>query len=259
LITSTTNAKIKWVRHLQAQRAARAEEGLFVIEGVRLAEEAARAGAAPRLVLHTDDLDPRGQAALAALAATGAPVEAVSAAVMAAASDTRTPAGLLAVLPQPAQALYSKPLTLALVLDGLADPGNLGTALRTAAAAGVEAVFLTPGTVEAYNPKVVRAAMGAHFQVPIVSAAWGDLPGLLAGLAVWRAEAAGDTPYDQVNWRPPSALLIGAEAAGPRPQAQSLAPRTTRIPMPGRAESLNAAIAAGILLFEVVRQRRPET
>jgi len=258
LITSTTNTKIKWVRHLQAQRSARAAEGLFVIEGVRLAEEAARAGAAPRLVLHTDDLDARGRAALAALAATGAAVEAVSPAVMAAASDTRNPAGLLAVLPQPAL-LVPDSLTLALVLDGLADPGNLGTALRTAAAAGVEAVFLTPGTVDAFNPKVVRAAAGAHFQVPIVAAVWDALPSQLAGLAVWRAEANGDTPYDQVDWRPPSALLIGAEADGPGPQAQALAPRTTRIPMPGRAESLNAAIAAGVLLFEAVRQRIRES
>ena len=257
MITSTTNAKIKWVRHLQTQRSVREAEGLFVIEGVRLAEEAARAGAAPRLVLHTDDLDPRGRAALAALAATGAAVEVVSAPVMAAASDTRAPAGLLAVLPQP-DLPAPAPLTLALVLDGLADPGNLGTVLRTAAAAGVEAVFLTPGTVEPFNPKVVRAAMGAHFQVPILSAAWDALPGRLVGLAVWRAEAAGDTPYDQVDWRPPSALLIGAEAAGPSPQARALAPRTTRIPMPGRAESLNAAIAAGVLLFEAVRQRLRE-
>lgn len=255
MITSVSNTKIKWVRQLQAQRSARAGEELFVIEGVRLAEEAARAGAVPRLVLHTDDLDARGEAALTALAASGATVEAVSPVVMAAASDTRAPAGLLAVLPQPALPV-PVPLTLALVLDGLSDPGNLGTVLRTSAAAGVEAVFLMPGTVDAFNPKVVRAAMGAHFQVPIIAAAWDDLPGHLAGLAVWRAEAGGGTPYDQVNWRRPSALLVGAEAAGPSHQARALAPQATVIPMPGRAESLNAALAAGVLLFEVVRQRR---
>jgi TrmH family RNA methyltransferase len=255
MLTAVSNTKIKWVRQLQAQRSARAAEGLFVIEGVRLAEEAARAGVNPQLVLHTEELDSRGQAALAALAGTGAAVVTVSSTVMAAASDTRAPAGLLVVVPQPALPMPS-PLTLALVLDGLADPGNLGTVLRTAAAAGVEAVFLTPGTVDAYNPKVVRAAMGAHFQVPIVAAAWETLPGQLAGLAVWRAEAGGDMPYDQVDWRQPSVLLVGAEAAGPSHQARALAPHTTRIPMPGRAESLNAAIAAGVLLFEVVRQRR---
>jgi TrmH family RNA methyltransferase len=254
MITSTTNAKIKWVRQLQARRAARAAERLFVIEGVRLAEEAARAAAAPRLVLHTAGLDLRGQDALAALAPRAAAVEAVSPAVLAAASDTRTPAGLLAVLPQPALPLPS-PLTFALILDALADPGNLGTILRTALAAGVEAVFLAPGAVDAFNPKVVRAAVGAHFHLPLVTLEWESLPARLAGLAVWRAEAQGGVLYDRVDWTVPSALLIGAEAAGPGPQARALAPRTTRIPMPGPAESLNAAAAAAVLLFEAARQR----
>jgi TrmH family RNA methyltransferase len=142
------------------------------------------------------------------------------------------------------------------VLDRLADPGNLGTVLRTASAAGVQAVFLAPGTVDAYNPKVVRAAAGAHFHLPIVESNWGDIASALVRLTLWRAEAHAGTPYDQVDWRQPSGLVIGSEAAGPGDAAQRLAPEAVRIPMPGKAESLNAAIATAVLLFEAARQRK---
>lgn len=255
MITSRANAKVKWVRGLQAKRAEREAAQSLVVEGVRLCEEAAQAGAVAHLVLHTADLDPRGQAAVAALAALGAPVEAVTPEVMAAASEAQTPPGLLAVVPLPALPLPT-PLTFALVLDRLGDPGNLGTILRAGAAAGVQAVFLTPGTVDPYNPKVVRAAMGAHFHLPLRAADWAALPGLLAGLDLWRAESAAGAVYDAVDWRRPVAVLIGAEAGGPGDAARALAPRPVHIPMPGRAESLNAALAAGVLMFEVARQRR---
>jgi TrmH family RNA methyltransferase len=254
VITSVANSKIKWVRQLQSRRAAREAERLFVIEGVRLAEEAAQAGAVASLVLHTPDLDPRARSALAALAARGAPILEVLPAVMAAASDTQTPPGLLAVLPTPALTPPS-PLSLALVLDALADPGNLGTILRTAGAAAVEAVFLAPGTVDPFNPKVVRAAMGAHFHLPILSLGWEAIAQALAGLDLWLAEAGRGQPYTAVDWRRPAALIIGAEVAGPSPAARALSPQPITIPMPGRAESLNAAIAAAVILFESARQR----
>lgn len=254
MITSASNAKIKLVRALLARRSERQAEQAFVIEGVRLAEEAAAAEAPARLVLHTDRLDPRGRAAMNQLARLGAQVEAVAEPVMAAASDAQTPPGILAVVgmaprPLPAQ------LTLALVLDGLADPGNAGTLLRTADAAGLDAVFLAPGSVDAYNPKVVRAAMGAHFHLPIIEADWSALAAALAGLRLWRAEAHAGEPYAEVDWRAPSALLVGAEAAGPSPAGQALAPAAVHIPAPGRAESLNAAVAAAVIVFEALRQR----
>ncbi len=255
MITSRGNAKVKFVRGLQAKRSERDAQHLFVIEGVRLAEEAAQAQAVPQLVLHTEKLDARGTAAVEALVALGASVEVVTPEVMAAAADTLTPPGLLAVVVRP-QVAVPNPLTFALVLDRLGDPGNLGTVLRTALAAGVQAVFLTPGSVDPFNPKVVRAAMGAHFHLPLITAGWDDLPVHLAGLALWRAEAASGEPYDAVDWRPPAALLIGSEASGPSDAARHLAPRPVRIPMPGPAESLNAAIAAAVLMFEVARQRR---
>ena len=255
MISSIANPKIKLVRALQAKRSARQAERLFVVEGVRLVEEAARAPQPPQLALHVADQDARGQAALDELRARGTAVECVTAAVMAAASGTETPPGLLAVAPLPALT-PSLPLTLALALDGLRDPGNLGTILRTADAAGVDAVFLAPGTVDPFNPKVVRAAMGAHFHLPILPAGWEALAERLAGLAVWLAEAGEGTLYPQVDWRRPSALIIGSEAAGPGEAARRLAPRRVCIPMPGQAESLNAAVAAGILIFEAVRQRQ---
>ena len=254
MITSLANPKLKLVRNLQARRSLREAERLFVVDGVRLVEEAVRAPAAPQLALYVGDLDPRGQAVLDRLRERGAAVEEVAPPVMAAASDTETPQGLLAVVPLPALEPPA-PLTLALVLDGLRDPGNLGTILRTADGAGVQAVFLAPGTVDAYNPKVVRAAMGAHFHVPIISTGWEALVQRLAGLSLWLAEARAGVGYHEVDWRAPSALIVGAEAAGPGQAARRLAPRRVSIPMPGQAESLNAAVAAGIILFEAARQR----
>jgi TrmH family RNA methyltransferase len=256
MITSLSNPTLKLVRALQSERKAREQERSFVIEGVRLAEEAVRAKAPVRLALHTDDLDARGRAALHRLARLGAQVEAVSPRVMAAASDTRTPQGLLAVVPFPNFATRSGHLTSVMVLDRLSDPGNLGTILRTADAAGVEAVCLAPGTVDAHNPKVVRAAMGAHFHLPIVEAGWDELENRLAGVNVWLAEAREGEPYDRVDWRAPFALIIGSEAEGPSDDARRFTPRRVHVPMPGRAESLNAAVAAGVLLFEAARQRR---
>jgi TrmH family RNA methyltransferase len=257
MITSPSNPTLKLVRALQSQRKAREKEGLFVIEGVRLVEEAVRAQAPVRLALHTDDLDARGRAALHALARLGAEIHEVTPRVMAAASDTQTPPGLLAVLSLPSSfILLPSSFSFSLVLDRVSDPGNLGAILRTADAAGVEAAFLAPGTVDAHNPKVVRAAMGAHFHLPITNCTWNELAERLSGLTVWLAEARAGEPYDRVDWRAPSALIIGSEAEGPSAAARRFTARRVHVPMPGRAESLNAAVAAGILLFEAARQRR---
>ncbi len=254
MIASPTNPVIKQVRALQTKRREREREQAFVIEGVRLFEEAARARATARLILHTEDLEARARQALAALAAAGGEVRTVTPAVMAAASATETPSGLLAVVACPTARVVAQP-ALALVLDGLADPGNLGTILRTADAAGVSSVYLAPGTVDAFNPKVVRAAMGAHFHLPIIEAPWEGLRVALHGLQLWVAEAGQGQAYTAVDWRPPSALVIGAEAEGPSPAALASTPRRVHIPMPGRVESLNAAVAAGVLLFEIARQK----
>jgi TrmH family RNA methyltransferase len=254
MISSPSNPTIKRIRQLQSRRKTRQESRSFVIEGLRLLREAAETGAAVELVLHTDHLDERGRALVNTLARQGASVEIVSPPVMKVCSTAETPPGLLAVLPFPDLKPPQK-LTLALVVDGLADPGNLGTLLRTAMAAGVEVVFLTEGTVDAFNPKVVRGGMGAHLRLPLVEVDAGDLGDRLHGLEVWVAEPGGGVPYDRVDWRKPSALVIGGEAHGPHAEVRSLAKGRVSILMPGEAESLNASIAGAIILFEIVRQR----
>jgi TrmH family RNA methyltransferase len=174
--------------------------------------------------------------------------------VLAAASDTQAPQGLLAVLRMHSLPLPER-LDLAFIPDGVRDPGNLGTMLRTAAAAGVGAVFLPAGTADPYAPKVVRAAMGAHFRLPVHIATWEEIAGRLSttSLQVYLA-AAGRASYTAADFRL-RPLVIGGEAEGAGAEAARLANARVHIPMPGGMESLNAAVAAGILLFEAVRQR----
>ncbi|MBC7225129.1 MAG: RNA methyltransferase, partial [Anaerolineae bacterium] len=115
---------------------------------------------------------------------------------------------------------------------------------------------LPPGTVDPTNPKVVRAAMGAHFRLPLrPRAAWDAIAERLSGRPTWLAAPQGGTPYDQVDWKAPSALIIGGEAEGASPEAEALATGRVHIPMAQGVESLNAAVAAAVLLFEARRQR----
>ncbi len=175
---------------------------------------------------------------------------------MAACSDTQTPQGVLAVVPF--VNLEPRP-GLLLILDGIRDPGNLGTILRSAESAGVGQVLLAPGTVDLYNPKVVRGAMGAHLRLPALSQDWHSIGQRARDRAVWLADAAGDTAYHAVDWTQPSALLVGGEASGAGQEAADLATGKLSIPMTGGAESLNAAMAATIILFEAARQRQIST
>ena len=254
MITSTANPKIKWVRQLQAHSRERRQAGVFVVEGVRLVEEALAAGWEAQLVLYTDDLSERGRQVVAGFSARGAPVEQVFPEVLHAASDTETPQGLLAVLSQRLLPLPASP-NLVFIPDQVRDPGNLGTMLRTALAAGVDAVFCPPETADAFAPKVLRAGMGAQFRLPIHSLDWDLIAPHLEPLQVYLAAMDEGLACTQANFRPPLALIVGSEAEGAGPQARRLANACVHIPMPGGSESLNAAVAAGILLFEVLRQR----
>ncbi len=237
MITSPRNPRVKWVRSLQARSRRRREEQVLVVEGVRLAEEALTSGWQARLVLHLEGLGERGQALVQGFARQGAEVLEVTPEVLASASDTQTPQGVLAVLAVRAAALPSKPDFL-LVADGVSDPGNLGTMVRAAAAAGVEAVLLSAGCADPFAPKVLRAGMGAHFRLPVQRLDWPEItayfeggPGL--GLRVFLAEAGQGSPYTQVDLRVPVALIVGGEAAGASEQARSLAYGRLHIPMPG--------------------------
>lgn len=260
MITSTSNAKIKQVRALQARPKARREAGLFVVEGVRLAEEALAAGWLPELALYTEGLSARGQNIVASLEKPKVQMEQVAQHVMEAVSDTQSPQGILLVLKMQSIPL-PEILDFVLVADQVRDPGNLGSMLRSAAAAGVQAVFLTPGTADAHAPKVVRAGMGAHFRMAVHSLSWDAIKEQRNehGLHLFLAAAGVGSEYTQADLRTPLGIIVGGEAEGAGQEAGELADTQLYIPMPGGGESLNAGMAAAILLFEVARQRKEGT
>ena len=264
MIISVANEKVKYVRSLYRRRV-RYRERHFVIEGVRLMEEAFRAGIVPALLFYSEGVDstPGGRELLVEMQKVEAPAFAVSEKVMKVLADTVSPQGVLAVVPfvelDPPPVLSAAEghsLSLALVVDRLRDPGNLGSILRSSNAAGVEQVILAPKTVDPYNPKVVRGAMGAHFQLPIVALSWPEIAETLVGVRVLLADVRAERAYYEVDWTQPSALIIGGEAHGASPEARELAAAAIAIPMPGGAESLNAAMAASVILFEAARQRQ---
>jgi RNA methyltransferase, TrmH family len=185
----------------------------------------------------------------------GIPVFTITPEVLAAVTETVTPQGIVAVVHIP-QLTPPDPPGLVLVLDQVREPGNAGTLLRSAAAAGVDLVLFAPETVDPYNDKVLRAAMGAHFRLPIqIYQQWQEIITTLDRRACYAADAAGEVAYDQVDWTEPAAIIIGGEASGPSAEAQQLATRVA-IPMHRQTESLNAAVAGSVILFEAARQRR---
>ena len=220
-----------------------------------MAEEAVQAGWNASLCLYTPDLNPRGMAVVESLMEAGVPAEPVAPHVMKSASDTQTPQGILLVVENNAPPLPEK-LDFLLILDRVGNPGNVGTLLRTATAAGVDAVLLTEGSVDPTAPKVVRAGMGAHFRLPVRTLAEEDILDLCEGdgLHLWSASADAEKVYSAVDLTSPMAVIIGSEAHGVSERLHR-ASQPLRIPMPGGGESLNAAVAGAVLLFEVVRQR----
>ena len=220
-----------------------------------MAGEVIDSGINPQIVLYTEEFEKRAPALLQDFAALETSPESVSPHVMKSASDTQTPQGILVVLPFVSLPLPDSP-GFALIPDRLRDPGNMGSLMRTAAAAGVDAVYIPPESVDPYAPKVVRAAMGAHFKLPIARMGWDEIATQLDSMRVFSASPHSGTPYDQVDMTQPLALIIGGEAAGASIEAGRLTSEYITIPMPGEIESLNAAAAAGILLFEAVRQRK---
>jgi TrmH family RNA methyltransferase len=256
MITSVANEKVKYVRSLYRRRG-RYRERHFVIEGVRLVREAFRAGIVPALVFYGEGIDatPGGRELLMETRMRGLAALAVSEQVMKAMADTVSPQGVLAVVPFVELTPPPSP-SLTLVADRLRDPGNLGAILRSANAAGVEQVILAPKTVDPYNPKVVRGAMGAHFRLPIVALSWPQITETLTGVRILLADVRAEQTHYEVDWTQPSALIIGGEAYGASREARELAAATIAIPMHGGAESLNAAMAASVILFEAARQRR---
>jgi TrmH family RNA methyltransferase len=247
---------VKYVRSLYRRRV-RHRERHFVIEGLRLVEEALKAGVVPVLAFFTPDLSgsQRGRELLAVVEDLPGECFVVTDKVMMALSDTVTPQGILAVVPFLELPLPENPW-LVLVVDRVRNPGNLGTILRSAEAAGASQVILTPATVDVYSPKVVRGAMGAHFYLPIATGvSWSEMAEALEDRQTLLAEVRGDKAYYEVDWTKPSALIVGSEAEGASQEAERLATERIVIPMQGKAESLNVAVAVSVILFEAARQR----
>lgn len=256
MITSNQNPKIKFVRSLFGRAKERRDAGAFVIEGVRLVEEAIKANWPIQFILFDDSLSERGKTKIENLKSEGADVEEVSTSVMQDLSETETPQGILAVLsfhqlPTPEN------LNFILIPDQVRDPGNLGTLLRSAVATGVQAVIIPPNTTDVFAPKVLRSGMGAHFRLPIHSLTWTEIEKQTKGLQVYIADMDGE-PCWKSDLRKPIALIIGSEADGASESAQKLATGKLSIPMAKEVESLNAGVAGSVLMFEVVRQRKVE-
>ncbi len=275
LITSTANPRISKLQTLHTTRG-RKKSGLFLMEGPHLLEALLDADLQPYEVYYQPALlsrTPSGAALLdrlqnAAMLPADRLVE-VSERVNATISDVQTSQGVICVLPldlfKPAriqQRRVQRQRPVMLLLDAIADPGNMGTILRTALAADVEMVLLTPDCVDYFSPKVVRAAAGAHITLPVETAmSWtaiadcvnrhcADVPCVLL------AEAGSAHMYYEQNFTQPCVLIAGNEAHGPSREARALATLSVSIPLANEVESLNVAMATGIILYEAVRQAK---
>ncbi|MBI5304037.1 MAG: RNA methyltransferase [Chloroflexi bacterium] len=251
MITSHANPKIKLVRAL-ARRKERYAAQQFVAEGVRLIEEAVNANIIPAFALYTAKIEgePRTHALLERLRALTPDTLEVSDALMQEIASTETPQGIVAVLPFIELALPAHPQFI-LILDAVRDPGNVGAILRSARAAGVDAIFFAHGAADPYNDKVVRAAMGAHFYLPIRVRAWTEIKEMMEMMPrIYLADARGEIVYTRADWSRPVALIVGGEAEGAGDDAKTIATARVAIPMHGGAESLNAAMATTVLLFQ---------
>lgn len=254
MITSSQNPKLKLIRSLIGRAKERREANAFVVEGVRLVEEAVNAGWKFQFVLYSDGLSGRGKELVDTLSTNKIEVDEVAGDLLQKLSDTETPQGILAVLEFNQIPITDHP-NFILIPDQIRDPGNLGTLLRSAAATGVQAVLLPPETTDAFAPKVLRAGMGAHFRLPIQSMTWEEIKSQTKDMQIHLADMDGTSCWE-TNLRQSIALIIGGEAEGASDEARRLATQTISIPMSGNVESLNAGVAGSVLMFEVVRQRK---
>lgn len=257
MITSSQNQKIQEVRRLVSKRREREAAGLYIAEGIRLTEEALAHAEDCVYLLWSAPLSLRAEALVKCFTNAGVPTDEIDPRLMGSIAGTESPQGVLAVMRMRAQALPQK-ADFVILADGIQDPGNLGTLFRTAAAANADAVLLMPGCADAFSPKVIRSGMGTHFRLPIVKVNWDSAEQWLRtqpGMRVFAADSDGGVSCWKTDLTGPSAIIIGSEGNGPCDRALALADARILIPMPGEIESLNAGIAAGILIFEVVRQR----
>ncbi len=255
MITSTANRQIKQIIQLQKKSSLRRREDVFVAEGWKMCMEAPRPWI--RQVFAAESALKDSRAALLA----GMDVEVVADQVFAAMSGTDTPQGVLCVVRQPHVSLEEmvRPGGIYVLLENLQDPGNAGTILRTGEGAGVGGVILTKGSVDMYNPKTIRSTMGSIYRVPFVYVE--DPAEAICcfrkhGIPVYAASMEESTAYDRVDYTRGCAFAVGNEGNGLTRQLIRSADGRIYIPMEGRVESLNAGVAASILMYEAYRQRR---
>ena len=256
-ITSSTNNRVKRVKRLLNDRRFRLREGQFVVEGTRWIDEITRAGVPPIFWFATENWLEANPTLSIRLTAESEPPITIEPSLLKELADTSTPSGVLAVLQRPDLQWPEDP-TFLLLLDQIRDPGNLGTLMRSALAAGVEGLILSPGCVEPFNPKVVRSSMGAVLRLPVRHASWADkgkMAELLGECQIYLADAAGEKAYTDVDWTQSAAIMIGGEAAGADEVAKSIVHEMISIPMAQATESLNAGVAGSVILFEALRQK----
>jgi len=254
VVTSRTNTRVKQLR-AAFQGHARLSGGMVAIEGDHLLAEALRSG----MVLKTIFLSERRE--LPRIVPRSVEVLRLTDEIFSSLVETQSPQGIAALIVPPVSTIDAvlKGTPLLLIAAGLQDPGNLGTLIRSAEAFGATGVLTTPGTVNPWNQKALRASVGSIFRMPVVAVTEQDIAALKSCsihlLAAVGAEDYGVIPAHQADFTGPSALLIGNEGAGLAPELLALADQQVTLPCPGPVESLNAAIAGSLLLYEASRQR----
>jgi TrmH family RNA methyltransferase len=251
-LDSVKNPLIQRLRSLKTAEG-RETERLFLVEGEKLMREAA-ALLPPHAALFEEGLDHGDLPGL--LSARGARLLTVPRRILEAVCDTKTPQGACAAFEPPAQLSLDVPPKRLVALDGVQDPGNLGTIWRTADAAGFQALLAGPGCAEALSPKVQRAAMGSGFRIPFAKADdLGEALGKLAGMGYDIVATALDGApfYERLPLKERFVLVIGSEAHGISPEVAASATVSLKLPMRGGAQSLNASVAAGIMMYELCR------
>lgn len=256
MISSTSNPQVKNLQLLAKKARARNEQDVFLVEGVKMYQEAPREKI-EKVYISKSLFGEKGQAFL-----QGMDYEVMEDRVFEAASDTRTPQGILCLVKQyhyRLEDLIQKENPHLLILENLQDPGNLGTIMRTAEGAGADGVILSRTSVDLYNPKTIRSTMGSIYRMPFlyVDEISKILPVLKEReIRTYAAHLRGKHCYDEEDYHGGTAFLIGNEGNGLTKELSDQADTWIRIPMHGKLESLNAAVAASILMYEVCRQRR---
>ena len=259
MITNSSNVQIKNIGKLQKNARTRKEQNAFVIEGKKLFEEARQYGKVQRAYVTESYLENLSQPADTYFGEI--PYELVDEKVLRDAADTMTPQGILAIAEKPSYTLadmLAGEYAHLLILEDLRDPGNLGTIIRTAEGAGMSGVIMSKETVDLFNPKVVRSTMGSIFRVPFLYVE--DLQGTVSdlqdrGVVVVATDLQGKNSYQEEQYPQQTAMVIGNEAKGISEAMRKKADVRIRIPMCGNLESLNASVAAGIMMYELYRQR----